>query len=441
MKKKGFTLVELLAVIVVLGIILAIATSSVFNVIKTSSEKVKYAAAKEIVEVAESYMEENNVDIVSVGDLCDGGYLEDNATNPRTGKNDLCVEDKKIAIAKLNANFCDGNVLCNNSENKISFPDGTGYKIGDYGIIIEKNNGKALDVGLTATSFDSTNTNTNDSEEEFAREIIKYAKKYFEQEDKATLTGFLKSNVRVKLLCKKGYINNDTLKNPVTNKYDLCDHNDYIMVSKLREDFCKYAGSCLKICDDHTVVPMQFKEGKGYKIGDYGIILKDITGTPLAEELNGAHAFEFCQGYFGVTTDFQIILSKAEHYMKNNNTKFVTIKELCDSNYLKNRDLSRYGGTYENPVYWFPFEGGVCSKNYAVAKLSDDFCYEYEPGWGSCDDDTIQFSGGIGHRFGNYGFLLFDSSGQPLTKELNEYDLNVPNFSHGTQEDDTFSIE
>lgn len=86
--KKGFTLVELLAVIVVLSVILVIATTNVMQSINDSRKKAKYIAAKEIVEIGSAYMYENNIsDCVKVIDLIENGYLEEAVTNPNTGEN------------------------------------------------------------------------------------------------------------------------------------------------------------------------------------------------------------------------------------------------------------------------------------------------------------------------------------------------------------------
>lgn len=87
--KMGFTLVELLAVIVILGIILTIATTSVIKNINDSKEKVKYTAAKEIVEMAEVYFANNGIndnDCINVEDMIPN-YLETDVTNPLTGEN------------------------------------------------------------------------------------------------------------------------------------------------------------------------------------------------------------------------------------------------------------------------------------------------------------------------------------------------------------------
>ena len=101
-KNKGFTLVELLAVIVILGIVLTIATTSVLRSKKDTIQKTKYMAAKEIVEIAEAYMIANNIYSVDFRKLCDDGYLESNVTDPLTGKNvDSCYDLKGKIRSKL----------------------------------------------------------------------------------------------------------------------------------------------------------------------------------------------------------------------------------------------------------------------------------------------------------------------------------------------------
>lgn len=90
MKKnnKGFTLIELLAVIVILAIILVIASTNVIKSIKSSREKAKYTAAKEIVQIAEAYFAtKGNDDCVKVEDMVTDGFLEEDVTNPLNGEN------------------------------------------------------------------------------------------------------------------------------------------------------------------------------------------------------------------------------------------------------------------------------------------------------------------------------------------------------------------
>ena len=49
-----------------------------------------------------TYMEANNLDVVTVRELMSDevGYLEKDATNPKTGKNDWSVNDKKQYIVR-----------------------------------------------------------------------------------------------------------------------------------------------------------------------------------------------------------------------------------------------------------------------------------------------------------------------------------------------------
>lgn len=80
--KKGFTLIELLAVIVILGVIMTIATTSVLKNIKQSKIKARYIAAKDITEIASAYLATTNIDCVSVKELIDNDFLNNDVTNP-----------------------------------------------------------------------------------------------------------------------------------------------------------------------------------------------------------------------------------------------------------------------------------------------------------------------------------------------------------------------
>ena len=79
MKNRGFTLIELLAVIVLLSIIMVIVTTNVIKSVKDSKEKMKYIAAKEIVEMSEAYFAINSDKTeASISDLKDYTYIMHN---------------------------------------------------------------------------------------------------------------------------------------------------------------------------------------------------------------------------------------------------------------------------------------------------------------------------------------------------------------------------
>ena len=78
-KEKGFTLVELLAVIVILGIIVAIAIPAVGNIIDNAQEDADEQEQALIIDAARLYMlQADDASLpVSVADLKTAGYLEE----------------------------------------------------------------------------------------------------------------------------------------------------------------------------------------------------------------------------------------------------------------------------------------------------------------------------------------------------------------------------
>lgn len=93
--KRGFTLVELLTVIVVLGIIAAIAIPTIVNTIKDSRIKTCKEQVRTIENAAKRWGTENSINInktspgtITVKQLQDRGYLsaKDNVVNPITNE-------------------------------------------------------------------------------------------------------------------------------------------------------------------------------------------------------------------------------------------------------------------------------------------------------------------------------------------------------------------
>lgn len=78
-REDGFTLVELLAVIVILGIILAIAIPAIGNIISDSEGKATAAENELILDAARLYFtaEETVTNPVTVEALMTAGYLEE----------------------------------------------------------------------------------------------------------------------------------------------------------------------------------------------------------------------------------------------------------------------------------------------------------------------------------------------------------------------------
>ncbi len=95
MKKKGFTLVELLGVLVVLAIMLIVTVPAITSSLKSADQKKYESFVQNITESAELYVESNlelfpelgNVGgtaVITVGDLVDNGFLKADLVNPKT---------------------------------------------------------------------------------------------------------------------------------------------------------------------------------------------------------------------------------------------------------------------------------------------------------------------------------------------------------------------
>lgn len=100
MNKKGFTLVELLAVIVILAVILTIAVPNMFKIIDKSKQDSYDNQVKMITDAAKKYVVSNNVTIdaengsyITVAHLVSAGFFEETPKNPKT-KEDMagCVK-------------------------------------------------------------------------------------------------------------------------------------------------------------------------------------------------------------------------------------------------------------------------------------------------------------------------------------------------------------
>lgn len=86
MKKRGFTLVELLAVIVILAIIALIATPVILNVIEKSKKGAAENSAQGYIEAVEKQQARNLLDEDTTNDITDGVYKV----------NDLTIKEVKV---------------------------------------------------------------------------------------------------------------------------------------------------------------------------------------------------------------------------------------------------------------------------------------------------------------------------------------------------------
>ena len=92
--KKGFTLVELLAVLVILGVITLVAVPSIIRTNEKSTERDYQEFTKTVENAAEIYMETHidkkpspgNYKAVTAQELKEKGFINSNLVNPNTKK-------------------------------------------------------------------------------------------------------------------------------------------------------------------------------------------------------------------------------------------------------------------------------------------------------------------------------------------------------------------
>ena len=103
MNRKGFTLVELLLTLIILGIISVISYVSITSVIEDSKNKNCLSLKKNIESAVKNYVSDNrysnsiNVDI-SLSELVDGGYLSSSIKDPYDNSKDLNIDSITVKI-------------------------------------------------------------------------------------------------------------------------------------------------------------------------------------------------------------------------------------------------------------------------------------------------------------------------------------------------------
>lgn len=113
MNKKGFTLIELFAVIIILGLLAIIVVPNVIDIVNENSDKVYERQIENIIKSAKTWGADNlgklpnvnNESIrVTLGELQQGGYAKNDLKNPKT--EELFDENNTYVIIKnINGNL------------------------------------------------------------------------------------------------------------------------------------------------------------------------------------------------------------------------------------------------------------------------------------------------------------------------------------------------
>lgn len=120
MNKKGFTLTELLAVIVIMSIVATIGLVSVTGVKRQINQKLFTDKLSEIIASAEKWGEDNKDEVpkeLTAGDLIVKNYFEsEEEIDPLSYNNYACSQDSKSPLGYKNGSKCK-NIVTNNVDN------------------------------------------------------------------------------------------------------------------------------------------------------------------------------------------------------------------------------------------------------------------------------------------------------------------------------------
>lgn len=135
MKKNGFTLVELLAVIIILGIITTIFVPNTIKLLKENNLKIYKIKENELVKVAKDYANYDKnfssptVDTpekyITMTQLVEGGYMN-SILDTSSGKE--CRAFVKVTINSVNGYNYEACLLCDEYSTNKSFCNSTTYQ-------------------------------------------------------------------------------------------------------------------------------------------------------------------------------------------------------------------------------------------------------------------------------------------------------------------------
>lgn len=106
--KKGFTMIELLAVFTITAIILLVSVPFITNMIKQGSNNSKENFLSDVYIATEAYIQDDKIIVtneftyITIKDLLESGYLKSNLVNPDNNKKVSSKENvnKKIKVYK-----------------------------------------------------------------------------------------------------------------------------------------------------------------------------------------------------------------------------------------------------------------------------------------------------------------------------------------------------
>lgn len=112
--KKGFTMIELLAVFTLTGIILLISFPQITSLLKKSNEEEYQTFLNNVYIATEAYIEDKNIQVeistpqsITIKKLIESGFLKSTLVNPKNNRKvtDQTNINKKVIITKNSDNI------------------------------------------------------------------------------------------------------------------------------------------------------------------------------------------------------------------------------------------------------------------------------------------------------------------------------------------------
>lgn len=145
MKNKGFTLVELLAVITLLGIIALITIPVVTNTMSKQKEKLYYDQLNQLIKAAQNWGTDNNDTLINLPGKCmDSNFIKLTLDQLREGSDDVSYLADDFINPKTDDNFSNDDTYIWVYKNQKAYlycvqtPDCTNNQFVEYGEIASR---------------------------------------------------------------------------------------------------------------------------------------------------------------------------------------------------------------------------------------------------------------------------------------------------------------
>ena len=394
-RKNAFTLIELLAVIVVLAIIALIATPIVMNTIKKSKKGAAERSADSYVKQVETAVAEERL---SKNEVLEGEYQITSDGNLCRDKSASCSDDKKIKIEMSGTKPTSGKIKITNGSVDQSLLSMT---IGDYTVSYNstKKTYEATEKGNTTPDTPQpTKTYTNG-------EVV-----YFNVDNGTKCSNYTEtqSNTGTKSGCMKFYAFNDDGKDTVNL---ILDHNTTVTVA-WNATYKNDSGSIINAKGPKEVLD-QLKEDTKYWVGT--ITPENYSIDQSTQKSKAKYTIDYS------SYKARLITAQEVAQITGNTTwdeKLSTSNFYFDTNTITASDTCKSGNTTGCKYGWlYDRTNKECIK-YGCLNNSDQAIYGYWTASSHASTYILAWRVGSDGALGNYSVVYGNYGVRPVITVL-----------------------